>query len=605
MFNDRPGSTNPTLVNCSFQGNSAVQQGGAYYESVLFNLRNCVFFGNGGSNTLYTSSASQGTRVTNCLFDNTVTGYPSDPTNLATTTSPFVSTTTTQLVQCAPAINTGSTANYNTFGSAAATDLAGNPRFYNNSNIDMGAYEFQGEPFFPLSITAQPAASMAVCAGSAVTASVSVTGTITGYQWYKDGVSLTGIVSATLSIPTATTADAGSYSVVITGACNSVTSTAFSLTVNTLPIPNLSGNLTICNGTSTTLTAGGGNGGATLGFAWSSGQPTSAIVVSPTSTTAYSVTVTNTTTGCFASTSALVTVNPALTATLAGNLTICNGSSTTLTASGGNGFGWSGGQNTSAVVVAPTSTTAYSVTVTNTTTGCFASTSVTVTVNPLPLVALSSSNVCAGGIVSLSATSGLSSYTFTGPGTLTGSGNTRSVAALSVGSYSFSVVASNTNGCLSTATTSVTVNAFPNPTLTASPSATLTCPLASLTLTAGGADGYSFSGPGLVSQSGNLAVVNVSGLYSVTVTNTTTGCASTTSITISSNLSGSFSTIKAGPWNDPTVWSCGVVPTASSAVMLNHAVSLPTGYSAQCQLIRYGSVGQLVYQTGATVQIGF
>lgn len=70
-------------------------------------------------------------------------------------------------------------------------------------------------------------------------------------------------------------------------------------------------------------------------------------------------------------------------------------------------------------------------------------------------------------------------------------------------------------------------------TLSATPSTTLTCAQTSLTLTAGGSSSYAFSGPGVVSQSGNQALVNAAGVYSVTVTNTTSGCASTTSITVS------------------------------------------------------------------------
>ncbi|MBD2702656.1 hypothetical protein IC229_18565 [Spirosoma sp. BT702] len=84
-------------------------------------------------------------------------------------------------------------------------------------------------------ITQQPAASSVVCEGSAVTVSVSASGTVSTYQWYKDGAAITNVASATtatLTLPAVTTANSGSYSVVVTGACNSVTSAVFSLTVN-------------------------------------------------------------------------------------------------------------------------------------------------------------------------------------------------------------------------------------------------------------------------------------------------------------------------------------------------------------------------------------
>ena len=51
----------------------------------------------------------------------------------------------------------------------------------------------------------------------------------------------------------------------------------------------------------------------------------------------------------------------------------------------------------------------------------------------------------------------------------------------------------------------------------------------------------------MVSQSGNTAVVNASGVYSVTVTNTATGCSSTTSITISQDNTAPSVSIVANP----------------------------------------------------------
>lgn len=54
---------------------------------------------------------------------------------------------------------------------------------------------------------------------------------------------------------------------------------------------------------------------------------------------------------------------------------------------------------------------------------------------------------------------------------------------------------------------------------------------AGVTLTAGGGASYAFSGPSIVSQNGNKAIVNSPGLYSVIVTSAT-GCSSSTSVTV-------------------------------------------------------------------------
>jgi predicted outer membrane repeat protein len=68
---------------------------------------------------------------------------------------------------------------------------------------------------------------------------------------------------------------------------------------------------------------------------------------------------------------------------------------------------------------------------------------------------------------------------------------------------------------------------------------------------------------------------------------------------------GTITTVKDGSWNDPTVWSCGVVPASTDIVQLNHIVSVTTNYVAQVRTVRYGAGGRLVYQSGGRVRLGF
>lgn len=103
------------------------------------------------------------------------------------------------------------------------------------------------------SITAQPL-SRAANAGDSVSFGVSATGTpAPTYQWRKDGVNIAGATSSTFSIASVTTADAGSYTVVVSNTAGSVTSSVATLTVSasssTTPVP-------------TPKSGGGGGGGA-------------------------------------------------------------------------------------------------------------------------------------------------------------------------------------------------------------------------------------------------------------------------------------------------------------------------------------------------------
>lgn len=224
--------------------------------------------------------------------------------------------------------------------------------------------------------------------------------------------------------------------------------------------------------------------------------------------------------------------------------TICRGGSANITASGctGGTVAWPAGFSGSGLTRTASFTTTTNYTLTCTVGACTTTATGTLTVRTPPTVSLTATNACVGQAVSLSATSGLSSYTFSWSGGVIAGGatsNTRSLSGVSAGTYSFTVRVANSNGCIATATDAATVVALPTPTLTASPSRTLTCAVRSLTLTAGGGGSYAFArvggGAGLVSQNSaaGTAVVNASGTYAVTVTSN--GCSATTSTGISSN----------------------------------------------------------------------
>ncbi len=133
------------------------------------------------------------------------------------------------------------------------------------------------------------------------------------------------------------------------------------VTPGSLTYPTIAFNpasLQVCTGSSATLNV---TGAAT--YTWSTGSNSTAIVITPTANTTYSVIGTSTS-GC---TSALpsintVTVNalPTL-SVVSSNSIICQGNSATLTASGATTYTWSTTSNSASVVVSPTASATYTV----------------------------------------------------------------------------------------------------------------------------------------------------------------------------------------------------------------------------------------------------
>jgi len=137
----------------------------------------------------------------------------------------------------------------------------------------------------------------------------------------------------------------------------------------------ISPDATICQGTNTTLSVSGGSY-----YSWNNGSTNSSIVVSPSSNTTYSVVVSNSSCSDTAFTS--VSINQSPTAIAASNVTIAQGQSTTLTATGGGAYLWNNGETSTSIIVTPASTVQYCVTVTNTF-GCSDSACVFVSVLPV------------------------------------------------------------------------------------------------------------------------------------------------------------------------------------------------------------------------------
>jgi choice-of-anchor B domain-containing protein len=135
------------------------------------------------------------------------------------------------------------------------------------------------------------------------------------------------------------------------------------------------------------------------------------------------------------------------------NSTICSGNTASISASGAGSYSWSTGATTSQIVVSPSVNTVYTVTGSN---GACANTktvSVTIGTSPTVNVVSSTSMICSGQSVTLTA-SGASTYTWM-PGNITGN----PIAPSPTLSTTYSVTGASAASCSKTSTLMVSVSA--------------------------------------------------------------------------------------------------------------------------------------------------
>jgi gliding motility-associated-like protein len=224
--------------------------------------------------------------------------------------------------------------------------------------------------------------------------------------------------------------------------------------------------------------------------------------------------------------------------TVSPSVAICQGASTTISASGGaSTYTWSpaaglSNPNIASPVATPSVTTVYTVIGTSPD-GCADTNSVTVTVNPLPPVnAGPTALVCAGSTTTLSG-SGASSYSWS-PGTFLSSTNIPNPVVSPTTTITYTLTGTDLNGCVNSDTVSVIV--LPIPTASAG-SNTSICQGQSTVLAGSGGGTYSW-GPttGLSNPliANPVATPTSTTTYTVTVTGSN-GCTSPAQVTITVN----------------------------------------------------------------------
>lgn len=391
----------------------------------------------------------------------------------------------------------------------------------------------------PVTVTVNPsptmtsATSATICSGSAV--NFPLTSDFgTSYSWIATnnanitGESTSAQSSATISntlVNTSASAQTVNYTVTPSASGCSGTPQTLAVLVNPAPSVNAGPDISICTGTSTTLNATGATS-----YTWSPGsQTSSSITVNPSSTTTY--TVTGTTAGCSASDAVTVTVTSGAAINAGPDVTICPGSSTTLSAGGGVSYSWNNGLGTgNNLSVSPASTTTYTVTGTDAG-GCVGTDNITVNLAALPTVnAGPDQTICTGSSVTLSG-SGANTYSWN-------YGVTNGIAFTPLTTTTYTVTGTSLQGCTNTDQVTVTISS--GITVNAGPDVTI-CSGTSTTLTASGATTYSWAPGGQTTAS---ITINPSSTTTYTVTGTSAGCTASDNVTVTIT---SGAPINAGP----------------------------------------------------------
>lgn len=286
------------------------------------------------------------------------------------------------------------------------------------------------------------------------------------------------------------------------------------------PIVTTNNNISICQGDSVQLTTTGANT-----YTWS---PTGGLsnpnignpVAYPSVSTQYIVTGT-TSNGCIARDTILITVNPKPTITKSGDVTICQGTSTQLSVSGGVLYSWTpiSTLNNASIpnpIASPLTTTIYYITVTGSN-SCINIDSIKVTVNPRPVISKSAnSTICQKNSIQLSAGGGVF-YSWTPASTLNNPLIPNPIAT-PLNNTTYYVTVTDVNSCTNIDSIKISVN--PLPIITKSPNVTI-CPNTSTQLIATGGLLYNWS-PSATLNDPNvpnpIATPSATTTYYVTVT---------------------------------------------------------------------------------------
>jgi gliding motility-associated-like protein len=377
-------------------------------------------------------------------------------------------------------------------------------------------------------------ANPSICSGSSVT--IDAGPSTNNYNWVPN----TGLtyLSASHDSVSASPLTTTTYNVTATSSAGCSSNSNITVTVNNIPALVLSDDsVVICPNMTDTVSITGANSyswnpmtGATIL------QPNgSQVEFSPSASGTYTV-VGTTSAGCVDSATVNVTVANNIVVDAGLPDSICPGTSTQLTGTGGNTYTWSAsnpstivGGNTATPTVTPSVTTTFTVNVTDQN-GCTGSDSVTVLVRPLPTInAGIDTSLCNGSSIGLNA-SGAPNYSWTGSN-ITSGANTATPTVAPTATSDYIVTVTDQYSCTNADTVNVIVHALPN--ADAGVDQTI-CGNNCASLLATGGSVYQWTPPATLSSPNTAATQacpTTSATYTVTVTDVY-GCVNTDTVKV-------------------------------------------------------------------------
>ncbi len=333
-------------------------------------------------------------------------------------------------------------------GSAATTPGDQTPGAPNNAANAAYIAQFNNGclPITPINVTATSVNAGCTCSG---TATATATGSIGGYTYEWLDANFNPIGQTT---DTATGLCAGTYHVIATSHIHCSDTATVTLTSSSTFTVDVTSD-TICQNDSATITATPSAAGGT--YSWApGGQTSSSIIVSPTTTTTY--TVTYNLAGCIGTGSGTVNVNQIPNVSAGNDVNPCENQSITLNATGAASYSWDKNVVNGVPFIPPVGSTTYTVIGTSVA-GCQDSDQVVVAVNPLliPNFAPNITHGCAPLTVNFTNSTVNASncvWTISNGTTINNCGPIVSTTFNQPGCYDVTLTVSDANGCTNSLT---------------------------------------------------------------------------------------------------------------------------------------------------------